>query len=99
MPTPSGQHTQIDRQLIEGWFEFGPQRLAKDLVVLGLDRTLVPHSRAIQPEIEVIVRVAHMSVSGHLSSMVPLNSVLSMDSGAVKIALCCAIALPAARLC
>jgi hypothetical protein len=60
LPFPSGQHTQIGRQLIEGWFEFGRQRLAKDLAVLGLGRTLVPRSRALQPDNEVIVKVAHM---------------------------------------
>ncbi|HEY6847036.1 MAG TPA: hypothetical protein VI320_12545 [Terracidiphilus sp.] len=58
MPSPSGQHTQIGHPPIEGWFEFGPQRLAKVLAVPGLGRTLVPRSRALQPDNEVIVKVA-----------------------------------------
>jgi hypothetical protein len=87
LPSPSGQHTQIGRQ-----------RLAKALSVLGLvGRTLVPHSRALQPDNEEIVKVAD-KVSGHLTSMGPWRSI-TMDSGMVKLDLGCAIALPAARLC
>jgi hypothetical protein len=59
---------------IKGWFNLGRQRLTKDLATLGFGGAPMACSPALQTADEVIVKIAHMKISGHLSSVRPLRS-------------------------
>jgi hypothetical protein len=81
MPSPFGQLTKIGCQPIKGWFNLGRQRLTKDLAMLGFGGAPMACSPALQTADEVIVKIAHVKISGHLSSVRPLRSMISQDRG------------------
>jgi hypothetical protein len=77
LPSPSGQLTKIGCQPIKGWFNLGRQRLTKDLAMLRFGRAPMACSPALQTGNEVIIKITHMQISGHLSSVRPLRSMMS----------------------
>jgi hypothetical protein len=66
LPSPPGQLTKIGCQPIKGWFYLGSQRLTKDLAMLGFGGAPMACSPALQPANQLIVKIAHMQISGHL---------------------------------
>jgi hypothetical protein len=85
LTSPSGQLTEIGCQPIKGWFNLGRQRLTKDLAMLGFRGAPMPCSPALQTGNEIVIKIAHMQISGHLSSMRSLRSMTSKDRGTVNV--------------
>jgi hypothetical protein len=85
LTSPSGQLTEIGCQPIKGWFNLGRQRLTKDLAVLGFGGVPMACSPTLQTGNEIVIKIAHMQISGHLPSMRSLRSMISKDRGTVKI--------------
>jgi hypothetical protein len=79
LTSPSAQLTEIGCQPIKGWFNLGRQRLTKDLAMLGFGGAPMACSPALQTGNEVVIKIAHMQISGHLSSMRSLISMISED--------------------
>jgi hypothetical protein len=85
LTSPSGQLTEIGCQPIKGWFNLGRQRLTKDLAMLGFGGAPMACSPALQTGNEIVIKIAHMQISGHLSSMRSLRSMISKDQGTVNV--------------
>jgi hypothetical protein len=66
LTSSSGQLTKIGCQPIKRWFNLGRQRLTKDLAMLGFGGAPMACSPALQTGNKVIVKIAHMQISGHL---------------------------------
>jgi hypothetical protein len=84
LTSPSGQLTEIGCQPIKGWFNLRRQRLTKDLAMLGFGGAPMACGPALQAGNEFIVKIAHMQISGHLSSMRSLRSMIPQGRGAVN---------------
>ena len=69
--------SKIGCQPIKRWFNLGRQRLTKDLAMLGFRGAPMACSPALQTGNEIVIKIAHMQISGHLSSMRSLISMIS----------------------
>jgi hypothetical protein len=58
--------------------------LTKDFAMLGFGGASMACSPALQTGNEVIVKIAHMQISGHLLSLRSLRSMISLDRAAVN---------------